>query len=495
MSESTFARTPSDQDQLIQPAAMIIGGQKVTTDEVLKVVDPATGRPFAYCPVATGDMVEDAVSAARSAFRTWSAVPIEERAGLLDRVADALEERKPEIARLLSREQGKPAHSAALGEVGGAVAWIRATAKLRPQIEVLKDDESGRVEIRRKPLGVVASITPWNFPILIAIWHIIPAILGGNAVILKPSSGTPLSTLLMVEIANQHLPAGVLNSVAGSGVLGAQLAEHPGIDKIVFTGSTPTGRDIMKRGSANLKRLTLELGGNDAAIVLADADLELTAKKIFLKAFGNSGQVCAAIKRLYVHDSIHDELAGRLADLARAALVGPGDDPQSQYGPVQNGKQLAYLIELAEDAVAKGGTFLAGGLPDAAQQGYFFPLSVMVDVADGMRIVDDEQFGPILPIIRFQEAAEAVRLANANELGLGGSVWSTDTSEATRLAAMLECGSAWVNDHSTISPDVPFGGAKQSGLGSEFGLHGLYEYMQMQTLRLPARSSPVESAH
>jgi acyl-CoA reductase-like NAD-dependent aldehyde dehydrogenase len=475
-------------DALIQPAAMVIGGQKVTTEDFFKVVDPSTGKPFAQCPLATEDLVDEAVAVARIAFRSWSAVPVDERASLLDRVADAMEERKQEIAQLLSREQGKPAHSSALGEVGGAINWIRATAKLRPQVEVLKDDENGRIEVWRKPLGVIASITPWNFPILIAIWHIIPGILGGNTVVLKPSSGTPLSTLLMVEIANEHLPAGVLNSVAGPGRMGAQLAGHPGVDKIVFTGSTPTGRDIMKRGSDNLKRLTLELGGNDAAIVLADADIEATAKKVFLKSFGNSGQVCAAIKRLYVHDSIHDELSERLAEMARAAVVGPGDNPETQYGPVQNGKQLAYLKELAEDALARGGRFLAGGLPEENQDGFYFPISVVVDVADGMAIVDDEQFGPILPIIRFHDVEEAVRLANANELGLGGSVWSSDIKEAGRLAAMLECGSAWVNDHSTISPDVPFGGAKQSGLGSEFGLHGLYEYMQMQTLRLPPSS-------
>jgi acyl-CoA reductase-like NAD-dependent aldehyde dehydrogenase len=483
MSESTYVINASDG--LTQPASMVVDGQKIVATDFFEIVDPATGRPFAQCPLASEELVDEAVGSARTAFHAWSATALDERARLLGCFADAVEERKLEIAQLLSREQGKPVHSAALNEVSGAVSWIRATAKLRPQIDVLKDDETGRIEIRRKPLGVVASITPWNFPILIAIWHTIPAILAGNTVVLKPSSGTPLSTLMMIEIANEHLPAGVLNSVAGPGRMGAQLAEHPGIDKIVFTGSTPTGRDIMKRGSANLKRLTLELGGNDAAIVLADVDVEATAKKVFLKAFGNSGQVCAAIKRLYVHDSIYDELSGRLADMAKAAVVGRGDDPDTQFGPVQNGKQLAYLKDLAEDALAKGGRFLAGGLPDDDREGFYFPISVMVDVAEGMAIVDDEQFGPILPIIRFTNAEEAVRRANANELGLGGSIWSSDLKEAGRLAAMLESGSAWVNDHSTISPDVPFGGAKQSGLGSEFGLHGLYEYMQMQTLRLP----------
>ncbi|TAJ74216.1 MAG: aldehyde dehydrogenase family protein [Sphingobium sp.] len=485
MSNAADTKPQSFARELDVPVAMIIDGARIVTETTFPVTDPATGQPFAASPVADEALVEQAIAAARTAFAPWAAVPIEERAAALERVADAIEARKPDIAELLSREQGKPAHSAALGEVGGAVAWTRATAKLRPPVEVLKDDETGRVEVRRKPLGVVASITPWNYPVLIAIWHIVPAILGGNTVVLKPSSGTPLSTLLMVEIMAKHLPAGVLNSVAGSGGLGAQLAAHPGIDKVVFTGSTPVGRDIMERGAANLKRLTLELGGNDAAIVLPDADIEATATKVFVKAFGNSGQTCAAIKRLYVHDSIYDALAERLAEMARAAVMGPGCDPASQFGPVQNAKQLAYLKGLAQDALEKGGRFLSGGLPEEGQQGYFFPLTVVVDVADGMAIVDDEQFGPILPVIRYHDVEEAVRLANANELGLGGSVWSSDTVEAARLAGLLECGSAWVNDHSTISPDVPFGGAKQSGIGSEFGLHGLDEYMQLQTLRLP----------
>ena len=486
MSKAAGANPQPSSGTLPVPAAMFVNGQRIVTDATFPVTDPATGAPFAASPLAAEDLVEQAIAAARKAFPGWAAVPIDERAAMLVSAAAAIEARKQDIAELLSREQGKPAHSAALGEVGGAVMWARATAKLRPPVEVLKDDETGRVEVRRKPLGVVASITPWNYPVLIAIWHIVPAILGGNTVVLKPSSGTPLSTLLMVEIMNEHLPAGVLNSVAGSGGLGAQLAAHPGIDKVVFTGSTPVGRDIMERGAANLKRLTLELGGNDAAIVLPDADVEATAQKVFIKAFGNSGQTCAAIKRLYVHASIHDTLAERLAELARAAVMGPGSDPASQFGPVQNAKQLAYLKELAQDALEKGGRFLVGGPPEEGRQGYFFPLSVVVDVADGMSIVDDEQFGPILPVIRYHDPEEAVRLANANELGLGGSVWSSNLAEAARLAALLECGSAWVNDHSTISPDVPFGGAKQSGIGSEFGLHGLDEYMQLQTLRLPS---------
>jgi acyl-CoA reductase-like NAD-dependent aldehyde dehydrogenase len=289
--------------------------------------------------------------------------------------------------------------------------------------------------------------------------------------------------LRLIEIANAHLPAGVLNSVTGDATLGQAMTGHKGIDKIIFTGSTPTGRRIMASGASNLKRLTLELGGNDAAIVLVDADVETIAPKIFSKSFGNSGQTCAALKRLYVHESIHDALAERLAEMARDARVGPGNDPASQFGPVQNKAQFDYLCSLAEDARASGGRFLSGGAP-MDRAGYFFPLTVVVDVADGVRIVDEEQFGPILPVIRFSDPEDALARANANENGLGGSVWSSDIGTARALAERMQVGTAWVNDHSTISPDAPFGGAKQSGVGTEFGLHGLDEYMQLQTVRI-----------
>jgi acyl-CoA reductase-like NAD-dependent aldehyde dehydrogenase len=475
----------AERSGLSSPASLIIAGKVFETKEAFPVIDPATGAPFAVCPQASRDDMQRAIDAARKAFPSWAATPIDERAAAIEKIAAAVEGRKQELAELLSREQGKTIHIGALGEISAALGWARATAKMRPEVEVIRDDESGRIEVHRKPLGVVASITPWNHPVMIAIWHVMPALLTGNTVVLKPSSNTPLSTLKLVEIANEFLPAGVLNSIAGGG-LGSALADHAGIDKIVFTGSTPTGRDIMKRGAANLKRLTLELGGNDAAIVLPDADIEEFAKKIFAKTFGNSGQTCAAIKRLYVHDSVHDALAGRLAEMAKAAVVGPGNDPKTQYGPVQNKSQYDYLCALAKDARDKGGKFLAGGVPEKADGGFFFPLTVVVDVKDGMAVVDEEQFGPILPIIRFHDIEEALRLANGNENGLGGSIWSGDLAKAKALATRLECGSAWVNDHSSISPDAPFGGAKQSGIGTEFGLHGLDEYLQLQTLRTPA---------
>ncbi|WP_033073515.1 aldehyde dehydrogenase family protein [Sphingopyxis sp. MWB1] len=463
--------------------SLIIDGRAHAAAATFPVVNPATGEAFADAPLADVGDLEKAVAAARRAFPAWAATPIDERAKAIDAIADAIEAEKDALAALLSLEQGKPRHGGAAGEINGSIGWARATAKLRPGVQVVQDDDAMRVEIRRKPLGVVGSITPWNFPVMIAVWHIIPALLTGNTVVMKPSSYTPLSALRLIEIMAAHLPAGVVNSVTGEGDIGRAMSEHRGIDKIVFTGSTPTGRSIMASGAGNLKRLTLELGGNDAAIVLADADVDKVAPKLFQKAFGNSGQICAAVKRIYVHDSLHDALAEKIADLARAAVVGPGDDPATQYGPVQNRAQFDLVRALADDARARGGRFLAGGEP-LDRPGYFFPLSVVVDVSDGDRIVDEEQFGPIVPLIRFSDPEDALARANANENGLGGSVWSSDADAAAALALRLETGTAWVNDHAVISPDVPFGGAKQSGIGAEFGLHGLEEYMQLQTVRV-----------
>lgn len=462
---------------------LTVDGEALETNNGFEVIDPATGKPFARAPLASRADLERAIAAARRAYAAWAATPIEARADAVERIADAMETESDSLAALLSREQGKPLHTSAAGEIMGALTWARATAKLRPPLELVKDDASELVEVHRRPLGVVGSITPWNHPVMIAAWHVIPALIAGNTVVIKPSSYTPLSTLRMVEIANKHLPPGVLNSVAGEGGLGQAMAEHPGIDKIVFTGSTPTGRRIMASGASNLKRLTLELGGNDAAIVLADADVEAMAPRIFAKAFGNCGQTCAALKRLYVHEAVHDALAEKLAALASNARIGPGHDPATQFGPVQNRAQFDYICGLAADTKARGGRFLSGGAP-LERAGYFFPLSVVVDVTDGMRVVDEEQFGPILPLIRFADPEEAIARANASENGLGGSVWSTDLGKARLLAQRLEAGTVWVNDHATISPDAPFGGAKQSGIGTEFGLHGLDEYMQLQTLRI-----------
>ena len=318
---------------------------------------------------------------------------------------------------------------------------------------------------------------------MIAIWHVIPAIRAGNTVLIKPSSLTPVSTIRFVELANEILPAGVLNVVPGESGIGGVITRHPGINKVVFTGSTPTGKNIMQAAAGNLKRLTLELGGNDAGIVLPDVNVKEVAAKLFGVAFHNNGQTCACLKRLYVHESQYEEMCQELSKLANNVVVGNGMEEKTELGPVQNPDQLKIVKDLAADAKKNGGRFLSGG-EEVKGPGYFYKPTIVADLTDGHRLVDEEQFGPILPVIKYSDLTEVVQRANNNENGLGGSVWSNDLKKATTVAKHLECGTAWVNEHGAIQPDAPFGGVKQSGIGVEFGTYGLEEYTSIQTVKI-----------
>ena len=471
----------------MQEFSMYIGGEFVTANETFDVLDPATGEPFARCARGGVEHVDQAVAAARRAFPVWSGLDDGERQRLCLSLADILKDHMPELMELLTRESGKPMgglNNIGSGmEVGGSIAWTQATAGLSLPVEVIQDNDQARVEVHRKPIGVVGSITPWNWPLMIAIWHVIPALRAGNTVVIKPSENTPVATTRFVELANQVLPAGALNIVTGLGDVGAALTEHPDVDKIVFTGSTPTGRAIMRAASDNLKRLTLELGGNDAGIVLGDIDVKAMAPAIFASCFHNNGQTCAALKRLYVQESIYDELAGELAEIARTTKVGNGLEEDSQLGPLQNKKQLDRVQELADDARAAGGTFIAGGAAIEGP-GYFFQPTIVTGLGNGSRLVDEEQFGPIVPMIKYAELDEVIEQANDNPNGLGGSVWSADPAVAAAIGVRLECGSVWVNEHGALQPDAPFGGIKQSGFGVEFGRYGLEEFTSIQTLKV-----------
>lgn len=466
---------------------MIIDGQSIATKATLGVINPATGKVFAEVAAGTAAHVDLAVAAAQAAFPAWSGTPEAERQRLLHEIGNALQANRPALMELATQETGKPLNGlngvGAGMEVGGAIAWTHVTADLSLPVEVIQDNDKARVEVHRKPLGVVASITPWNWPLLIAIWHVIPALRAGNTVVIKPSEYTPLATLRFVELANAILPPGVLNIVTGSGEVGAAMANHPEIAKIVFTGSTATGRRIMQSAAGTLKRLTLELGGNDAGIVLPDVDVKAIAPKLFAACFHNNGQTCAALKRLYVHESIYEALCDELATLAGQVVVGDGLDPATQLGPVQNNRQLAIIEAFAADARLAGGRFLCGGKRREGA-GYFYEPTVVADLGDGTRLVDEEPFGPILPVIRYSDIDEVIVRANANPQGLGGSVWSADGARAAALAMRLECGTVWVNEHGVLQPDAPFGGVKQSGIGVEFGQHGLAEYTSIQTVKI-----------
>jgi acyl-CoA reductase-like NAD-dependent aldehyde dehydrogenase len=468
--------------------SLIIDGEAVAGERgTFPVLNPATEEVYAECPSASAEQLDQAVTAAQRAFQQWRHSSDQQRKAALHAIAERIEANAPELAELVVREQGKPMPLAQM-EVEAAVGWTRYTAELEIPVKTIEESDAKHIELQHKPLGVVGSITPWNWPLMIAVWHLMPAIRAGNTLISKPSPNTPLSTIRLVELMNEVLPRGVANVIAGGGALGAQMSSHAGIHKMVFTGSIRTGQDIMRNAAGNLKRLTLELGGNDAAIVLPDAPVDAIAEGIFQTAFLNMGQTCAALKRLYVHDSLYDSLSNKLAEIARAQKVGDGMEAGVTFGPIQNRYQYQLVCELVDDARAQGAQVLAGGEP-LPGKGYFYPPTIVTDISDGTRLVDEEQFGPVLPIIRYSDVEDAIARANGSETGLGGSVWSSDLAKARQVADRLECGTVWINGHAEVLPHCPFGGCKMSGFGVEFGEEGLLEYTRQQlvNINLPAK--------
>ncbi|QSX37333.1 aldehyde dehydrogenase family protein [Shewanella sedimentimangrovi] len=461
--------------------SLLIDGMKVEGQgKPFAVLNPATREVAALCPAASLAQLDQAVDSARAAFREWQYCPDEQRSALINAIADTLEQHSEELAMLIVTEQGKPMDLARF-ELGGAIAWTRATAAMVLEDEVLEDSDAKRVTMHYKPLGVVGSITPWNWPLMIAIWHIIPALKTGNTLVCKPSELTPLSTMRMVELISPLLPHGVINLVCGGAELGAAMAGHVGINKLAFTGSIPTGQAIMRTAARDLKRLTLELGGNDAGIVLADADVSEIAMGIFQGAFINMGQTCAALKRLYVHESLHDALIAKLVELAESQVVGNGMKPGVTFGPIQNQKQFERICALVDDAKARGATVHCGGTP-LQGPGYFYPPTLVSGLTQGSPLVDEEQFGPVLPIIRYRDLDDAIAQANANVCGLGGSVWGKDPQQLAATANRLQCGTVWFNSHAQVAPNAPFGGCKLSGIGVAFGIEGLKEFVQPQVI-------------
>ena len=387
--------------------SMLINGESVGAEGSIEVLNPATETAIATVPEASLAQLDDAVAAARGALPGWSAHSMDERRALILKIADRLEENIGELAQLLSEEQGKPiegfAGLGAMFELGGSLAWIRYTASLDLPVEVIQDNDEARIEVHRKPVGVVGSITPWNYPLLITCWHIIPGLLAGCTVVAKPSEYTPLTVLKAMHLISDLLPPGVVNIVTGKGALGAAI-------------------------------------------------------------------------------SAHSEMCEALAGIAGSVKTGPASE-SPDFGPIQNKMQYDRVCELAESAKADGATFLTGGEPMPGP-GYFFPVTIVKDIPESSRLVQEEPFGPILPVVSFSDVEDALEKANAVSVGLGGSVWSSDVAVAQKLASRLECGTAWVNNHAMIQPDAPFGGVKQSGVGVEFGRYGLVEYTNIQTLQI-----------
>ena len=456
--------------------------KKDIADNFACVTNPANNDIVGYVKNCCRNELDDAVQSARNAFKHWSKLPEQQRKSYCRQLSQILYDNLEELSVILTCEQGKPLNGfGSRWECQGAALWCDYTADLDMPVKVVDQPPLARAEIHRVAIGVVASITPWNYPIMIAIWHILPALRAGNTVIIKPSEHTPLATSRMVELFNTVLPAGVLNIVTGPAELGAAISEHPGIDKIVFTGSSPTGRNIMRSAAASLKRLTLELGGNDAAIVLADNAPSAIAERLFWGAFINSGQTCACIKRLYVHDIIYDDICNELINIAKTVKLGNGLENDTRLGPLQNAMQYKIVHDYVQDAKKAGARILTGGNPEA-YDGLFYPVTLVCDIKAGIDLIDKEQFGPALPIIRFSNVDSAIHAANNNPNGLGGSVWSSDKEKAMEIAKKLDCGTVWINNHGMIQPNAPFGGVKQSGIGVEFGLEGLYQNTNIKTI-------------
>lgn len=451
---------------------MTIDGRHVDSTDRFAVIDPATEESFASAPSCDPATLDMAVTSGQRALASWQ--DEDRRREALRAAAATLLGEAPAIAALLTSEQGKPLASAHM-EVVAAATWLNYYADLDHGPATLVDTPDTRIQVARRPIGVVGAITPWNWPLVLASWKIAPALRAGNTMVLKPSPYTPLATLKMVEVLNTALPAGVLNVVTGPDPLGALLVEHPGIQMITFTGSTSTGRRVAAAAAGRLARATLELGGNDPAIILPDAEPAAVADAIFWGAFENSGQTCVAIKRVYVHDSIHDDVVERLARLAESAPLGPGSSPGVRLGPVSNEAQLDRVAGLVDEALDAGGTAVTGGKRRPGR-GYFYPPTIITGVDNGVRLVDEEQFGPALPIIRYADVDDAVARANATPFGLGASVWTSDPVAASSITDQLDCGMTWINQHAPVTPALPFTGTKASGLGVENGPWGLDEF-------------------
>ena len=457
-----------------QPSAYDGLLSRITTPDGREVLDPATGEVVGRAPERTVEDLDAAVVRARAAQPAWAARTDDERASALLRAAEAVDAAAEPLAELLSREQGKPLNGPnARFEVGACSAWLRATATTALPGGTVVDDADVHAELHYRPVGVVGAIGPWNWPMMITIWQVAPALRMGNTVVVKPSEHTPLSVLALVDVLDGVLPADVLTAVSGGRELGARLASSPDVDKVMFTGSTATGQAIIRSSADTVKRLTLELGGNDAGIVLPDVDPRAIAEGLFWGAFLNTGQTCAALKRLYVHDDVYDEVCTALVDVARAMPMGRGLDEQNVLGPLQNRAQYDVVSRLVEAARDAGATILTGGDPDTGAPGHFYPVTLVADVDDDNPLVAEEQFGPALPIIRYRDLDDAVRLANRLDVGLGASVWSSDRDAARAVAARLEAGTVWINAHGSLHPMIPFGGVKGSGYGLEFGVEGL----------------------
>ncbi|MEV0135879.1 aldehyde dehydrogenase family protein [Dactylosporangium sp. NPDC050688] len=473
-----------DRPDLSTLFAATADGIDVPTTATFAVLNPATEHVVGYAPSVTPDQLDGVFAAAERACQPWQSDEGARRQAL-HAAADAIDAATDELSGLLTAEQGKPL-AEARSEFTRAAVWLRYFADLQLGHEDVPHLD-GRAAVQRRPLGVVAAITPWNVPLVLAVWKIAPALRAGNTMVLKPSPFTPLTTLAVGHLLRRVLPAGVLNIIAGPDPLGAALVAHPTPRKVSFTGSTATGIKVAQAAAAGLKRVTLELGGNDPAIIFDDVDVTAIAETLFWNAFTNNGQICRAVKRVYAHESIHAELVEALATIAASTKVGDGSDPAVRLGPLNNPAQRDRVAELVRDALDHGATVAAGGR-QPARPGYFYEPTILDNVTDGVRVVDEEQFGPVLPVVAFRDTADVIRSANRGPYGLTASVWSNDLDRARAVADQLDAGQVSLNVHGGgVVPHLPFGGHKLSGIGVENGPWGLDAYCDLRVITSAGR--------
>ena len=476
---------------------MLIGGDWVDTDERFEIRSPATEELVASVAKGGLEHTDRAIAAAKAAHEDgrWRLTPPLERAALLDTIADRLAARISDLAVLESLENGAPVRQAGAFQIGFSIAHLQYFASQARSYAfersgpLLKVPTLASGLVRREPIGVCAAIVPWNFPLLLAMWKIGPALAAGNTLVVKPDEQTPLTLLEFAKIAQEcGLPPGVLNVVPGEGeVVGARLASHPDVRKIAFTGSTAVGREIMKMAAGNVKRLTLELGGKGPNIVLDDADLDLAADGTLFGCLMNQGQACESGTRIIVADAIYDTFVERLIDRARTITVGDPLDPATDFGPVISAEAQDRILGYIASGQAEGATLAYGGGRPAGPQferGFWVEPTIFTDVRNDMTIAREEIFGPVLSIIRADSDEQAIAIANDTEYGLSAGVWSTDNVRALDVAGQLEAGTVWVNDWHMVNAAYPFGGYKQSGLGRELGPHALDEYTEEKFIHI-----------
>jgi len=473
--EAAYTQIPDDPGTWLATLnlQMTINGLDAPSVQRSIVIYPGTELPIATYPEAGPAHLELAVKAATDAFPAWAAEAWQSRRAALERFADQLQAAHQDLAVILACESGRPLRLTH-NEMTYSVQYVRILASLDLPNQDLSRPGLKAV-MKRKALGVVGAIAPWNAPVVLAVAKIANALLVGDTLILRPSPFTPLSALYLGMLGRDIFPPGVFNVITGDASIGAAMTAHPKIAKISFTGSTATGKKIAIAAAPTLKKLTLELGGNDPAIVLPDANISALAQTVFAIALRNCGHFCAAIKRLYVHEDIYEEVCEAIIELAESAVLGTSFDPKTTMGPLQNRPQFERVWSLFDDAVAQGGRVLTGGAR-MDRLGLFMPPTLIDGLNHDVRLIKEEQFGPVLPLIRFRDENLALQMANDTSYGLGGSIWTGDVPRGIALADRLEVGTAWVNQHGAFTAALPMAFAKESGVGIDYAEYGLAEH-------------------